>query len=149
MRLTHLCDMELATVERPILVRPYGGEEGHVFFGVEGTLVGERLHGKLRLVNLARRRSDGIMLPDLHGALTTGDGAAILLTMQGLAVPVPGTTDPLLNQMLHVSFATDDTRYRWLNDLLCVVEGTVSMHGGTPRQVAPARMYQCVNELLS
>lgn len=149
MRLTYLCDMEMAFEDAPILVRPYGGEGGVAFGQGRGTIAGERLHGVARWVNHPRRRNDGAMLPDIRGVITTGDGATILFSMDGRTIWVDTPNGRLGNQLLRVLFEAEDERYRWLNDIVCVSEGAVDLQGGRmPRQVGHFRVYVCVNETL-
>lgn len=149
MRLTNLCDIALTYETSPLLVRPYGGEEGTAFGEGGGTVSGERLRGSVRWVNHPHRRSDGVMLPDLHGAIITDDGATILFTQQGRTSWVETAQGHAGNQLLWVLFETEDARYRWLNDTLCVQEGLVHPQIGQGRgHLGQARIYACVNELL-
>lgn len=149
MRLTHLCDMALTFEADPVLVRPYGGEEGTAFGSGGGTVSGERVRGTVRWVNHPHRRSDGVMLPDMHGAITTDDGATILFVQQGRTVFGPTAEGVVGNQVLWVLFETADARYRWLNDSVCVQEGKVHPQIAQGRgHLGQARIYTCVNELL-
>jgi Protein of unknown function (DUF3237) len=148
MRLTHLCDVELISEGRPVLVRPYGSEEGAAYGQGSGTLDGARLRGTLRWVNHPHRRSDGAMLPDLRGVVTTADDTAILLSMQGRTVWIETPQGIVGNQLLCVLFETVDERYRWLNDAVCVSEGKVTMRDGRPTQLGVTRIYVCENEAL-
>jgi hypothetical protein len=51
---------------------------GNLFYGLmDGSLIGDRVRGRLHLTNLARRRPDGVNLPTLRGLLTTEDGAQV------------------------------------------------------------------------
>ena len=149
MRLTHLCDMELAFDDNPVLVRPYGGEEGTAFGQGSGTVMGERLRGTARWDNFAHRRADGSMLPNLRGAITTEDGATILFTMRGRTIGLDTAEGRAGNQLVWVLFEAEDERYRWLSDALCVMEGKVHPNVGRNRgHLGRARVYLCVNELL-
>jgi hypothetical protein len=151
MRLTHLCDMHLVFDENPILVRPYGGEDGSSFGQGGGTVSGERLRGTARWVNLPHRRGDGAMLPHIRGAITTPDGAAVLFAMRGRTVWRQTAEGVLGNQLLSVLFESEDARHRWLNDAVCVLEGTVIPPvPSRPRPESPVvmRVYVCENELL-
>lgn len=152
MRLDYLCDMELTFANDPILVRPYGGEEGVAFDVGTGTITGERLRGTVRWANYPHRRSDGAMLPDLHGVIMTDEGATIIFSVQGRTVWMNTPRGPVGNQLLWVLFETEDQRYRWLNDVLCVLEGQIEAPAapghGRPRQLGSAHVYVCVNELL-
>ena len=55
---------------------------------VEGRCEG-RVTGRFRGANRARRLPGGAWLPELEGAVETGDGATILLRLTGRAVPTP------------------------------------------------------------
>ena len=151
MRLVHLCDMTLDYEGAPAMVRPYSGQEGTVFGAGAGVASGERLHGTVKWFNYAHRRSDGVMLPTMTGAVTTDDGATILFTMQGrtnFTVTGEGARQTG-NQLFSVFFETEDERFRWLNTVVCVMEGMLGSVGITPpRQMGPARVYICENELL-
>lgn len=154
MRLTHLCDIIMAHDGPPTLVRSFGGEEGAVYGTGGGAVTGDRLRGAVRWTNHAHRRSDGVMLPDMQGVITTDEGAKVWFSMRGRTVWVTTPQGPLGNQMLLVLFEAEDERYRWLNDAVCMLEGTVDLQrprpeGGTiPQHGGPARVYVCVNEQL-
>lgn len=116
-------------------------KEGTGYGEGDGTITGGRLKGTMRWINHPHRRSDGVMLPDLHGVIRTDDGATVMLSLQGRTVFGPSGTG---GQILAALFETDDDRYRWLNAAFCVLEGVISsgvlsMH---------ARVYCCVNELI-
>jgi len=143
MRLEHLCAMQLAYREERasggafVMVRPYGTEEGTGYGEMDGTVTGERLQGTVRCVNHPHRRSDGTMLPDLHGVIRTNDGVLVMMTVQGRTV-FEGENG---RQLLTVIFEAQDPRYRWLNTIWCVLEGVITA------QPQPVRIYMCVNEL--
>jgi hypothetical protein len=115
MRLEHVCDLELTYRREPLydgllqLVAPYGTQEGSLYG--EGGIVfrGARLSGEGRWANHARRRSDGVNLPDVHGVLRTGDGAFVLFAIQGRTLPA---ADGKRRQLLTVWFEAEDDRYR-------------------------------------
>jgi hypothetical protein len=77
MKLERVCEMRWAYREGFDLVKPYGGEEGLGYGEGGGTVTGERLAGTVRWANHPRRRSDGRMLPNGGGVLTTTDGARL------------------------------------------------------------------------
>ena len=147
MRLEHLCDVELVyrqtelLDQRFVLVRPYGGEEGTGYGEGDGSVTGQRLTGTLRWVNHPHRRSDGTMMPDVHGVICTHDGALVTFSLRGRTVWTeagPG------RQVLTTLFESDDERYAWLNSAFCVLEGAID-----PERLAMrARVYICVNELV-
>jgi uncharacterized protein DUF3237 len=102
-----------------------GGTEGRSFLIAEGRAEG-RLSARYRGANFPRRRVDGALTPDFHGALETDDGATILFAWRGLARQANGMRR-LVGTMTHV---TDDDRYRWLNDRVCAVAGEVRPRDG-------------------
>ena len=94
-------------------------------------------------MNLARRRSDGVNLPDMHGVIRTDDRAFVLFTFQGRTLP---TEDDKRRQLLTVCFEAEDERYRWLNTAICVLEGLISSPITGMGQMR-ARIYSCIHEL--
>jgi hypothetical protein len=147
MRLDYLCDMQISLNESQALVKPNGGEEGSLFVLGSGIIEGKRLCGTVRCVNHARRRSDGVMLPDLHGVITTNDDVAILFHMHGLTSWLQVPDGPNGNLVSWITFETDAEKYGWLNNAPCVLEGAVQLH---PERGAtgPTRVYICVNEMI-
>ena len=146
MQLEFVCDMNLGyraepmTGEKFVLVRPYGGEEGTGYGEGDGTVSGPRVRGTLRWVNHPHRRSDGVMLPDVHGLILTHDQAVIMFTLQGRTVFEGGQGKQLLN----VIFEAEAEPYRWLNATLCVLEGLID---GEKLQMR-ARVYACRSDLV-
>jgi hypothetical protein len=145
MLLEHLCDMELVYQEAPVLgqmfvmVRPYGGEEGTGYGEGVGTVTGPKLNGKLRWVNHPHRRSDEVMLPNLHGVILTDDGAAVMFNLQGRTF----FEGAIGKQLLLVNLEAEDQRYAWLNMTLCVLEGLIDRE----RFSMKARVYACIHDL--
>jgi hypothetical protein len=146
MRLEPLCEMELAYREektyggKVVLVRPYAGEEGSAYGEGEGTVNGPRLKGKVRWVNHPHRRSDSVMLPNLHGIIATEDGAIVMFSLEGRTV----FNDRVGEQLLTVTLEAEDERYRWLNNTFCVLEGIID----SVTTIMNASIYQCINELV-
>ena len=107
------------------IVSAYGSEEGIGYGEGRGTASG-RLEGYVVWSNYPRRRSDGRMLPDARGLITTTDGATILFELRGRTVfegDEPG------RQSLVGWLESDDESYRWLNDVVCVAEGLIGAGG--------------------
>lgn len=152
MRSTKLCLFNLTQTAPGVLISPYGGEDGVAFSGGEGVAEGERLRGAIRWFNHPRRRSDGVMLPDIQGVLTTADGAEIIFSMQGRVVWSNTEDGSVGDQLMRIIFEAEDPRYRWLNNAFCVFEGRVSPPSpqtqGRPQRIGDAFVYLCVNELL-
>ena len=107
------------------VVSPYGSEEGIGYGEGCGTATG-RIEGTVVWSNYPRRRTDGRMLPNLRGLITTQDGASILFEFRGRTIfegDEPG------RQNLVGWFESDHESYRWLNDLVCIAEGGISATG--------------------
>jgi len=107
------------------LVSAYGGDEGIGYGEGRGTATG-RIDGDVVWSNSPRRRSDGQMLPNVRGLITTSDGAAILFELRGRTI---FGEDGLGRQNLVGWFESDDGRYRWLNDVVCIAEGMIGTEG--------------------
>ncbi len=136
MDLMPLCDMVLRYTQ---LASVDYGTDGQIFGRMEGTVTGERLSGTIQLTNLAPMRSDNVNMPTLRGLLTTGDGAAIYVTLDGIANLRPSDNARVFTTSL--TFRTGDERYRWLNTVFGVLEGvldTVGVGG-----VARGAAYEC------
>ncbi len=125
MRLERLCTMDLQYVGDFDLVRPYGNESGLGYGGGEGSVEGERLSGSLRWSNHPTRRGDGVMLPSARGAITTADGAIVLCDLTGRTVFVTIDGETVGRQLLMTLFESEDERYTWLNETVCIAEGAI------------------------
>jgi hypothetical protein len=66
------------------------------------------------------------MLPDARGLITTSDGAVILFELRGRTI---FGDDGMGRQNLVGWFESDDERYRWLNDVVCIAEGMIGDEG--------------------
>ena len=146
MRLEPLCALALEYDERAgvpdggfVLVAPYAGGDGGGYGGGHGAVRGARLNGVAVWSNHPRRRSDGRMLPDAHGVILTDDGARVVFELRGRTVFSDADRGV---QSLVGWFESDDERYRWLNDVVCVAEGEITV--GTAR--AEIDVYLAVNE---
>jgi hypothetical protein len=107
------------------LISAYDGEEGIGYGEGRGTATG-RVEGSVVWSNYPRRRSDGRMLPNVRGLVRTDDGALILFELRGRTIfegDKPG------RQNLVGWFESDDARYRWLNDVVCIAEGLITDAG--------------------
>ena len=121
--------MRLDPLYRMVFSYPHGwsaalggdGAEGHYLFLAEGRCEG-RISGSMRGVNHPRRRGDGTFCPDFHGVISTGDEAAVLFDCGGYGRVYPRNARQIVCWLTHV---TDDERYRWLNDVVCVGSGEV------------------------
>jgi len=76
-----------------------------------------------------------------QGMVQTDDVAQVLFTFQGRTLPL---ADGGADQLLAVMFATEDERFRWLNECFCVLEGAIDLVDLHMR----ARLYTCANELI-
>jgi hypothetical protein len=122
MQLEDLYRVTFTTPESWTVTRPGGdGAEGQSFLIAEGRATG-RLSARYRAANYPRRRADGALEPSFRGVLETDDGATVLFHWEGLAAMTPSGMRALLGTVQHV---TDDTRYTWLNERVCALEGEV------------------------
>ena len=115
-------------------------EAGGQLYGVmEGSIVGERLQGDLRLTNLAARRPDNVNLPTLRGVLSTNDGANVWVELDGVAML--RASDNARVFVTGCRFRTGDPRYSWLNQIFAVLEGALDAVavGGQ----AHGRLFEC------
>jgi uncharacterized protein DUF3237 len=107
------------------IVSGYGGEEGIGYGEGRGTATG-RINGAVVWTNSPRRRTDGRMLPNVRGLITTDDGASIVFELHGRTIfegDEPG------KQNLVGWFESDHQSYRWLNDVVCIAEGRIAAKG--------------------
>jgi len=136
MDLVEIGDLDLTYTSIEVLA--FGGE-GQIYGGMDGRVTGDRLSGTLRLTNLARRRPDDVNLPTLRGVLTTDDGAAVWVELDGIATL--RAADAARVFVTACRFRTDSERYAWLNTVVGVLEGVLDTVGvgGT----AHGRMHEC------
>jgi len=136
MKLVPLCEFELRYTSLELVDFGSGGQ---LYGTMEGTLSGDRINGRLRLTNLAPRRTDGVNMPALRGILETDDGAVIYVEMNGLANLRPADQARVFATTF--TFRTRADRYAWLNNSFSILEGvldTVSVGG-----VARGRAFEC------
>jgi hypothetical protein len=140
--LVDLAELELTYTSLESLDYASGGQ---LYGTIEGRLVGERVTGELRLTNLAARRADNVNLPTLRGVLTTDDGAAVWVELDGIATLRP--SDDARVFVTSCRFRTGDERYSWMNTVVGVLEGVLDAVavGGTAR----GRIFECRASLSS
>lgn len=144
MQIEPLCVMELAYTNGFHLVRPYGNEAGSGWGVGEGTATGERLSGTVRWSNQPSRRGDGTMLPNVRCVIRTDEGAEIFCDLTGRTVFVSKGDTQLGSQLLMTLFESEDDRYAWLNNTVCMTEGVIDPAAGTSR----FQVYVCTNDLI-
>lgn len=143
MRLEPLCALDLHYTSDFHLARPYGNESG-IGWGIgDGRVTGERLSGSAQWSNQPNRRGDGAMLPNARGVITTDDGAEVFFGLTGRTVFVDRDGEEVGRQLLMVSLESEDDRYAWLNNTVCVGEGVISAQTLTTHM----DVFQCVGEL--
>jgi Protein of unknown function (DUF3237) len=126
MHLERFCAMDLKYVGGFHLARPYGNESGLGWGVGEGTASGDRLSGDVHWSNHPRRRADGVMLADAGGVITTSDGAEVLFDFTGRTVWVEQEGERVGRQLLMTLFESEDDRYAWLNNTVCMAEGAIN-----------------------
>jgi hypothetical protein len=134
--LVDLADLKLTYTSLESLDYESGGQ---LYGTMEGRLVGERVSGDLRLTNLAARRADNVNLPTLRGVLTTDDGAAVWVALDGIATL--RASDNARVFVTSCRFRTGDDRYTWMNAVVGVLEGLLESVavGGEAR----GRLFEC------
>lgn len=95
--------------------------EGQTFGLIEGTCEGG-IRGRLRGANHGHWRSDDTFLPDFQGVIETEDGAIVYADYRGYSRAAEPGVRQTITAGVHLS---DDERYRWLNNVLCVGVGMV------------------------
>ena len=144
MRLNKLCSMDLTYTGGFTLVRPYGGESGLGWGVGTGTVGGDRLRGTARWSNHPARRGDGAMLPAARGVIETEDGAEVVFDLTGRTVFVDRDGFSTGRQLLLCVFESEDEKYLWLNNSVCVVEGAINAE----TLVIHFEVHECLSELV-
>jgi len=125
MRLEPLCVLDLAYTGEFHYVSPFADDSGLGWGVGDGTASGDRLSGTVQWSNHPRGRSDGMMMPAARGVITTADGADVLFELSGRTVFVTQGSETVGRQLLMTLFDSEDDRYRWLNDTVCMTEGRI------------------------
>jgi hypothetical protein len=136
MEFTPIGDMDLTYVTVDFVDYGIGGQ----YHGtMEGELRTERVSGRVKLTNIAQKRSDNVNTPTLRGVLETDDGARVFVEMNGLSQIEEGGRVFITS----LTFRTAEARYEGLNTLFAVVEG--ELHGRPrPNEMhARCRVYAC------
>ena len=123
MRLEHIFDLDLRYEGDYVVVRPYGGLDGVGYAAGAGRATGPGVEGSVRFSNNPRVRGDGVLLADLAGAIATDDGARIVFSLNGLGRK--GEKEGVFDAVLAMTLESDDERYAWVNEALCVAETRV------------------------
>ena len=123
MRLEHIFDLDLRYEGEYVVVRPYGGLDGVGYAAGTGRATGPRVEGSVRFSNNPRVRGDGVLLADLAGAIATDDGARIVFSIMGLGRK--NENGRSFDVALAMTLESDDERYDWANETLCVAQATV------------------------
>lgn len=120
MKFTPIGEMDLTYVAVDFVDYGIGGQ----YHGtMEGQLRTERVSGRVKLTNIAQKRSDNVNTPTLRGVLETDDGARVFVEMNGLSQIEEGGRVFITS----LTFRTAEARYEGLNTLFAIVEG--ELHG--------------------
>lgn len=140
MKLEFLCEYEAELRPEPTVVGkgPLGTRQ--VFDVTGGTCEGPRIRGRLLPSGgdwlLADER--GVIRLDVRATIATDDGALVYFQYFGILRSLtpdqpPGVIRPTAYGdqyfMTTPRFETGDTRYAWLNELVCVAEGRLTEKG--------------------
>jgi hypothetical protein len=143
MRLEPLCAFDLRYTQDFHLVRPYGNESGSGWGVGDGRVSGERLSGTAQWSNQPDRRGDGAMMPNARGVVVTDDGAEVVFSLTGRTVFAERLGEEVGRQLLLVLLESEDERYSWLNNTVCVGDGLVSAETMTMH----LEVFECVGEV--
>ncbi len=119
---------------------PYGDQSGPGWGIADGTVSGERLRGTVNLSNHSSTRSDGVVMPEMRGVITTADGRKLVVSFTGRTVFVDRENGKAGRALFMVLFESEDKGYSWLNNEVCFAEGLIP-----PGHL---EIYLCTNELL-
>jgi hypothetical protein len=137
MQLAELAKVELTYTTLEAVDYESGGQ---LYGTMDGSLTGERLSGRLKLTNLAARRSDNVNVPTLRGVLTTDDTARVWVEMDGIATL--RQEDGARVFVTACRFRTGHERYVWLNYVVGILEGVLDSVG--VGGVARGQLFECV-----
>lgn len=116
------------------LTGPDGTMSQHFMFA-EGQCAG-RITGRFRGANHPQRRTDGTFQPDFQRIIETVDGGTILFDIRGYGRTYPVGRRQVVSSITHLS---DDERYQWLNDVVCVATGEVRTPTGEREAMAAGK----------
>ena len=75
--------------------------------------------------------------------VVTDDDAEVLFDLTGRTVFVDRDGEEVGRQLLMVQFESEDDRYAWLNNAVCIGEGIISAETLTMHM----EVYRCVSEI--
>jgi hypothetical protein len=146
-KLEHLFDGELRYEEsNHTATAPYGDGRWFGYTPAHGSVHG-RLEGTVRCHNLYEQQVAGpeLFRPVYRGAIDTIDGGLILFQAEGLNRFVDDTHGVAVMSM---TFRSSDERYRWLNEVVAVVEALCFAVVDRPdTERWELRAFECLNEL--
>jgi hypothetical protein len=108
-----------------------GGVEEQNFLFAEGACTGT-LSGRFRGSNHPRRRTDHTFAMDFQGLIETDNGATVIFDYKGYGRAYPKGRRQVVGAATHVS---DDEKYLWLNDSICVISGEVRSPAKLPAEM--------------
>jgi uncharacterized protein DUF3237 len=119
-------------------------EEEHFYFA-EGRCLGA-IAGEFRGANHPHRRVDKAFAMNLQGFIKTEDGALIMTDYKGYGrSKVMDSGNHMFRQVVGAAWhVTDNAKYKWLNDVVCVISGEVRR----PKDIPPEQLKQADVELV-
>jgi hypothetical protein len=135
-----LFEMEHKYVERhSVQLKGAFGSDATNWMLLEGAIIGERIRGRHKALNLSAVRADGVATPDARGVIITEDGAEVLYEISGLAEQIEGQRH-VKGSMI---FRTGAQQYAWLNTVLAVLSGRYARND-SGETVGRFQVYECV-----
>ncbi len=117
------------------------GTESQLFLLAEGTVTG-RVVGRFQGSNFPRRRTDQTAVSEIRGVIETDDAAVLIVDCRGYGRAHTPAHDQVAGShrrqwVATVTHLSEDPRYRWLNDVVCVGTGEVGPRSGDPAPATP------------
>jgi len=138
--LKHLFDMELQYSLEAVECAPIGLKEGKIIGGGDGSVEGSGIKGTVLWSNYENTVREGFCKVQIPGTIQTYDGEEILFEARGMTINQdnPQSSEWSTAGVFH--FDTGSEKYEWLNSVLAVYEGELSMetaHGRCRAYIKP------------
>ncbi len=135
MQLVQLCDVAWR-YDLMESIEPSSAGDGRLYGQGAGSVTG-RISGVATWSNFPKLRGQ-LAYPDARGFITVDSGAVVFFTLTGLSSLVDG-------RGVHVlTFQTEDSEHRWLNEVLAIGEGSIDAGRG----LLAMRYYECIADHL-
>jgi hypothetical protein len=131
--LKHLFDMELQYSQGAVECAPIGLKEGRIIGGGDGFVEGSGIKGTVLWSNYENTVREGLCKVQIPGTIQTDDNEEILFEARGMAINQDRSRSSKWNFAGVFHFETGSKKYEWLNSVLAVYHGELSMETGNGR----------------